>query len=60
VTAAIVAAALSFSTFDALAFPMFAAILFLLVGCGGALWRLARQPPLIGARHTSRADYGAL
>jgi len=42
-TAGIVAAALSFATFDALSFPMCVAVLFLLVGCGAALWRMARR-----------------
>ncbi|MDQ3932797.1 MAG: O-antigen ligase family protein [Actinomycetota bacterium] len=31
---------LAFATFDALSFPMVAGLLFLLLGCGGALWRL--------------------
>jgi O-antigen ligase len=37
--ASILAAAISFGTFDALGFPMCAAMLFLFIGCAGALWR---------------------
>lgn len=33
----------SFATFDAFGFPMVANLTFLLIGCSGALWRLARE-----------------
>lgn len=39
--AAIAAAAATFFTFDAMAFPMNAGILFVIFGCVGAFWRLA-------------------
>lgn len=32
-----------FATFDALSFPMVPGLMFLLLGCNGALWRIARQ-----------------
>jgi O-antigen ligase len=32
-----------FFTFDALSFPMVPGLLFLLLGCSGALWRLTRE-----------------
>lgn len=38
--AAVAAAAISFSTFDALSFKMAAGLTFLLLGCIGAAWRL--------------------
>ncbi len=41
--ASIAAAAVTFATFDALAFPMNAGVLFLLFGCVGTLWRLVFQ-----------------
>jgi O-antigen ligase len=34
----------SFVTFDAFAFPMASAMTFLMLGCAGAAWRVARQP----------------
>lgn len=34
---------LSFGTYDALSFPMVAGLVFLLIGCCGALWRLTRE-----------------
>lgn len=37
-------AAVSFATFDALGFPMCAALTFLVLGCIGALWRLYVAP----------------
>ncbi|MFN2557381.1 MAG: O-antigen ligase family protein [Nitriliruptorales bacterium] len=40
--ASMVVLVLAFATFDALSFPMAAGLLFLLLGCCGALWRLAR------------------
>ncbi len=39
--ASIVVLTLSFATFDALSFPMISGLLFILLGCCGALWRLA-------------------
>lgn len=56
-TAAVVAVSLSLGTFDALAFPMIAAVLFLLVGCTGALWRITRTSsnPNPGLRVLDRA-----
>lgn len=41
--AGMLAATAGFLTFDALSFPMFASLTFLLLGCSGALWRL-QQP----------------
>ncbi|MDP8962192.1 MAG: O-antigen ligase family protein [Actinomycetota bacterium] len=38
--ASMVVLVLAFATFDALSFPMVAGLLFLLIGCCGALWRL--------------------
>ena len=40
--ASIGAAAVAFATFDALAFSICAGLTFLIVGCAGAAWRLAR------------------
>ncbi|MFC6079691.1 O-antigen ligase family protein [Sphaerisporangium aureirubrum] len=34
-----------FGTFDAFSFPMIANVMFLLLGCTGALWRLQTQTP---------------
>lgn len=39
---------IAFVTFDALSFPMFAALLFLLLGLTGCLWRLCRRAPGCG------------
>ena len=41
--ASIAGLAVSYVTFDALAFPMAASLTFLLLGSAGALWRLARS-----------------
>jgi polysaccharide biosynthesis protein PslJ len=41
--ASVVVATVSFATFDALAFPMATCMVFLLLGCCGALWRLSRD-----------------
>jgi polysaccharide biosynthesis protein PslJ len=41
--ASIAVAAVSFSNYDALSFPMASGLTFLLLGCCGAYWRLARQ-----------------
>jgi polysaccharide biosynthesis protein PslJ len=46
--ASIAAAAVCFSTFDALSFAIAPGLLFLLLGCIGALWRLERQDRLAG------------
>lgn len=43
VAAAVMAAMLSFATFDGLSFPMATILLFLLVGCAGALRRLVLE-----------------
>lgn len=48
--ASVGAAGLSFATFDALSFPMVPGLLFLILGCTGALWRLESKP--------ARADSG--
>lgn len=42
-TGGITAGAVSFAFFDALSFPQAACTLFLLMGMGGAYWRIARQ-----------------
>lgn len=42
--AAFAAAAIGLGTFDAFGFSMFTGVLFLLLGCAGASWRLVRQP----------------
>jgi polysaccharide biosynthesis protein PslJ len=41
--ASIAVAIVSFGTFDALGFPMVTGMLFLLLGCAGAMWRLNGQ-----------------
>jgi O-antigen ligase len=41
---AIAAAAISFGTFDAFAFPMAACLTYFMIGGGAALWRLTHQP----------------
>jgi O-antigen ligase len=41
----VAAAAVSFATFDGLAFAIAAGLTFLLLGCTGAAWRLARDEP---------------
>jgi polysaccharide biosynthesis protein PslJ len=41
--ASMLALALTYGTFDALSFPMVASLTFFLLGCAGALWRLARE-----------------
>jgi polysaccharide biosynthesis protein PslJ len=41
--AAVAAAAVSAGTFDSLSFPMYAGLIFLLLGCCGAWWRIARD-----------------
>ncbi len=42
VAASVAAAAVTFATFDALAFAMAAGLTFLILGCAGALWRLVQ------------------
>ncbi|KAA0233265.1 MAG: hypothetical protein EDR02_14300 [Actinobacteria bacterium] len=44
IAAGIGAAVVASITFDSLAFPQFSGTLFLLLGCAGALWRLADDP----------------
>lgn len=44
--AAIAVAIPALFTFDALGYPMATGVLFLLIGCAGAAWRLARQEQL--------------
>ena len=43
--ASVAAAAVSFATFDALSFSIASGLCFLLLGCVGAAWRLARARP---------------
>ena len=42
---------ISFVTFDAFAFPMCAAMTFLVLGCAGAAWRIAGQPDPLAVAH---------
>ena len=42
--ASVAAMAVTYATFDALYFPMAAAVTFLILGCVGALWRLTQHP----------------
>lgn len=42
--ASVVIAAVSLATFDGLSFRMTSGLLFLLIGCAGALWRFENQP----------------
>jgi len=44
--ASVAAAAVSFATFDALSFSIASGLCFLLLGCAGAAWRLARAERL--------------
>ena len=44
--ASIVALAIAFGTFDRLSFPVVTGLLFLLLGCTGALWRLTTPRPV--------------
>jgi O-antigen ligase len=43
--ASVLVAGIGYVTFDGLGFPMVTGLLFLLLGCIGALWRISRQPP---------------
>jgi O-antigen ligase len=54
-TASVAVALVTFATFDALYFPMAAALTFLLLGCVGAVWRLAvgRAADVTTARATT-------
>jgi polysaccharide biosynthesis protein PslJ len=44
-----------FLTFDAFAFPMASGVLFLLIGCCGALWRVVREEAITGEPDTTWA-----
>lgn len=55
--ASVAVAAVSFSNYDALSFPMASGLTFLLLGCCGAYWRLARRGP--GSVSTSGQRLGA-
>ncbi|ABD10945.1 polymerase [Frankia sp. CcI156] len=46
-TASILAGVASFLTFDALSFALLAGLLFLLIGCAGALWRMTAAPAVL-------------
>ena len=54
--ASIAVAIVSFGTFDALGFPMVAGMLFLVMGCAGAMWRINRadEPLRSGPQPQSR------
>ena len=43
--ASVAVAAVSFTSYDALSFPMASGLTFLLLGCCGAYWRMARDGP---------------
>lgn len=53
--ASVAVAAFAYGTFDAFSFPMAANLTFLLIGCGAALWRLARESPDVSSG-TPRAE----
>jgi len=46
--AAIAAAAAAFATVDAFSFSIISGVVFMLLGCVGAVWRLTRSPASIG------------
>ena len=48
--ASVAVAAISFSNYDALSFPMASGLTFLLLGCCGAFWRFAREGQAAGLR----------
>jgi O-antigen ligase len=48
VAVALLVCALSFGTYDGLTFPQFAGVALLLVGCAGALFRIARRTEVPG------------
>ncbi|MFC6934396.1 O-antigen ligase family protein [Actinomadura yumaensis] len=52
--ASVAVAAFAYGTFDAFSFPMAANLTFLLVGCGAALWRLARESPEVSSGAPAR------
>jgi O-antigen ligase len=52
------AAAIAFSTFDALSFTIAAGLTFLLLGCTGAAWRLMRQREPSGVRPDTTRHMG--
>jgi hypothetical protein len=41
--ASVAAGAVAFATLDAFSFPVVSGLTFLLIGCVGAIWRLAQQ-----------------
>ncbi len=49
--ASVAAAAVSFASFDALTFSIASGLCFLILGCVGAAWRLARAPHRAAGRH---------
>ncbi len=53
--ASLAAAAVAFATFDVLSFSIASGVFFLLLGCSGATWRLARAEPGAGPAR-SRPD----
>jgi O-antigen ligase len=55
-TAAVVAGALSFATFDAFSFPQVSDLLFLCIGFIGALWNIVRLAPLREAARAAGSD----
>lgn len=57
--ASVTATAVTFATFDAFSFPIVTALLFLLLGCAGALWRFAGGP-LAEPESTADAAGGVL
>jgi len=57
--AVVVASAAAFATFDALGFPMFTGVLFVLLGCIAALRRCPLEVEPAGAGHEVRSGRGA-
>ena len=49
-----VVGAISFATFDGMAFPVVDGVIFLLAGCVGALWRLCHEIPVVPAPRARR------
>lgn len=56
--ASLATAAVTLGTFDALGFPMFASVLFLVLGLAGALWRLAGGAVAMEAASLARSQPG--
>ncbi len=56
--AAVVAGALSFATFDAFSFPQVSDLLFLCIGCIGALWNIVKRESLQSAGMISGPTVG--